>query len=186
LRKRIANVLVLAEDDEQVNLVRRYFGRLGKQNPRVFAPADGGRSGSGEAFVRANFAARVRDIQASLGRKTGAYLIVVVDADTETTKHRRDQLFDALESANVAPIMSDEPIALMIPKRNIETWIRALCGCPVNEMTDYSRPAVGSDEIKCAVLSLFNVTRPNAPPPDQTWPPSLTDSIPEWRKIERP
>lgn len=76
----------------------------------------------------------------------------------------------------------DELIVVLIPKRHVETWIQALLGNQVDEVTDYTRPTPTTKDIKHAAAELFAWTRPAATR-GATSPPSLTASLPEWRKI---
>jgi hypothetical protein len=92
------------------------------------------------------------------------------------------QLSDALKSAILTDRRDDEPIVVLIPKRHVETWIRALLGVNVDEATDYTRPTPTAKEIKDAASELYVCTRPSADP-GPTFPPSLTASLPEWQKI---
>jgi hypothetical protein len=109
-------------------------------------------------------------------------LVAIVDADNETTERRASQLSGALEAASMDGRSNDEPIVVLIPKRHVETWIRALLGNNVGETTDYKYPKPTSSEIRQAAEILHEWTRPDANP-GATSPPSLTDSLPEWRKI---
>ena len=59
---------------------------------------------------------------------------MIVDADLETTERRASQLSQALTAADMAQRGADEPIAVLIPKRHVETWIRALLGDQVDEL----------------------------------------------------
>jgi hypothetical protein len=71
---------------------------------------------------------------------------------------------------------------VLIPKRHVETWIRALLGDQVDEVTDYTQPTPTAKEIKDAAAALYTWTRPAASP-GPTSPASLTASIPKWQKI---
>jgi hypothetical protein len=180
---RIANKIILAEDPEQQNLVRRYLERCGHQAPfRLVALPAKASGGSGEKYVRDQYPAQVRACRSSLGRKAGALLVVIVDADTETTAHRATQLEVALRNTGEERRTDSEPIVVLIPKRHVETWIRALLGDPVNETTDYKNPKPTSQEIRQAAEALYPWTRPGADL-RPNFPPSLNDSRPEWRKI---
>ena len=106
----------------------------------------------------------------------------MVDADMETTQQRRSQLSDALVAAEMRERDNDEPIVVLIPKRHVETWIRALLDSPVDEDTDYKKPKPTPNEIRQAAETLHQWTRPGAAA-GPTSPPSLTASLPEWRKI---
>jgi hypothetical protein len=78
----------------------------------------------------------------------------------------------------------DELIIVLIPKRHVETWIRALLGDEVNEENDYKKPEPTPKEIAQAGGTLFAWTRRHASP-GATCPPSLTKSIREgeWQRI---
>jgi len=106
----------------------------------------------------------------------------MVDADVETTQQRAAQLSDALRAAGVEERGDEELIVVLIPRRHVETWIRALLGNQVDEVTDYTRPTPTAKDIKHAATELLEWTRPAAAP-GATSPPSLTASLPEWRKI---
>ncbi len=182
--ERIANKIVLAEDAEQQNLVRRYLQRCGHESRECrFVPLPArGPGGSGEKYVRDQYPQQVQACRSSLGRRATALLVVIVDADTESTRRRAAQLSDALRAAGMHEPRDDEPIVLLIPRRHVETWIRALLGDHVDEVTDYTRPTPTPKEIKDAATELRQWTR-SGPNPGPTSPPSLTASLPEWQKI---
>jgi len=121
--ERIANKIVLAEDAEQQNLVRRYLEKCGHnaRECRFVSPAAKGPGGSGEKCVRDQYPQQVQACRSSLGRRASALLIVIVDADTETTERRALQLSRALIAAGVEHRGADEPVVVLIPKRHVET-----------------------------------------------------------------
>ena len=121
--ERIANKIVLAEDAEQQNLVRRYLEKCGHNTRecRFVSPAAKGPGGSGEKYVRDQYPQQVQACRSSLGRRASALLIVIVDADTETTERRALQLSRALIAAGVEHRGADEPVVVLIPKRHVET-----------------------------------------------------------------
>jgi ABC-type transport system involved in cytochrome c biogenesis ATPase subunit len=141
-----------------------------------------GRPGSGEKYVRDQYPHQVQACRSSLGKRAAALLIVIIHADMETTQHRWLQLSDALESASLNDRRDDEPIVVLIPTRHVETWIRALLGGNVDEVTDYTRPTPTPKEIKDAASELYVWTHPSATP-GTTSPPPLTASLSEWQKI---
>ncbi len=181
---RIANKIVLAEDKEQQNLVRRYLERCGHDTRHLrFEPLPAKTSGgSGEKYVRDHYAEQVHACRSSRGKRASALLIVIIDADSQTTAWRASQLSNELEAADERALSDDEPIVVLIPKRHVETWIRALVGNAVDELTDYKKPVPTTAEIKNAAAKLYDCTRPSANLPAE-YPPSLTDSIPRWQKI---
>ena len=184
--ERIANKIILAEDTIQQNLVRRYLERCGHTGPFRLVPLPArGPGGSGEKYVRNQYPHQVQACRSSLGRRATALLIVIIDADMETTQRRSLQLSDALKTAGLNERRHGEPIVLLIPKRHVETWIRALLGNQVDEVTDYTKAPYLTpvpNDIKNAADELHQWTRPGTDP-GPTSPASLTASIPEWRKI---
>jgi len=183
LPERIANKIILAEDAMQQNLVRRYLERCGHRGPfRLIALPARSAGGSGEKYVREHYPHQVQACRSSLGRRASALLIVIVDADAETTARRAAQLAHALQAAQMNAPGKDEPIVVLIPRRHVETWIRALLGGQVDEVTDYTRPTPSANEIKDAASELYVWTRPGTEP-GPTSPPSSIASLPDWRKI---
>ena len=181
--ERIANKIILAEDAVRQNLVRRYLERCGHTPPfRLVALPARGPGGSGEKYVRDQYPQQVQACRSSLGRRATALLVVIVDADMENTQRRATQLGSALQAAGMHARGNDEPIVVLIPKRHVETWIRALLGNQVDEVADYTQPTPTAKEIKDAAAELHQWTRPGASAV-LTSPPSLTASLPEWQKI---
>lgn len=138
--------------------------------------------GSGEQFVRERYAAEVRAIRSQLSR-TRACLIAMIDADTGSVEDRRRQLERALDDADEASRNDGEPILVLIPRRNVETWILCLTGEIVDEMTNYRKdPRVDVARIQRAAEELFDWTRPNAVVPP-TCLTSLQACLSEFRRI---
>jgi len=165
------HIFVLVEDKEQQNLVRHFLTRSGLSTPR-FEPLPNG-SGSGEQYVRERLPSLLKKVRSSIGHSVSAIAIVMVDADTATVPARRAQLVSHVDD------LLD--LALLIPKRHVETWIGALTGHPVDEQTDYKRRFGDAPLIKQAATTLYEWTRPNFEVA-QSCPPSLVASIPEWQK----
>ena len=183
---------------EQQNLVFRYLERC---NPRIayrdcrLECAATKSGGSGEQFVRNRYPAEVKEHRRRLGKGASALLVVMLDADVEATQHRAKQLADALENARrdcppkeqhrYRPPGEKEPIVVLIPKRHVETWIRALLGKQADEDTDYTKAPYlppAPNDIRDAATALYGWTRPGTNP-CPTFPASLTASLPEWQKI---
>jgi hypothetical protein len=70
-------------------------------------------------------------------------LVTCLDADHHAVVDRHAQLDAAMEGER-GP---NERMAWLVPKRNIETWIRALNGEPTEEATDYKRR--GREPLPC-------------------------------------
>ena len=177
-----SQVIVLAEDGRHEGFVRRYLYRLGYSRHDIrFEPLPSGR-GCGEQWVRARYAAEVKEYRArSACAKTA--LVVAVDADTGDVNRRLFQLSDALIQAQLASRAGGELIAHLIPKRSIETWILCLNDRHVDEDTDYSQEAGIDRQIPSAAIAFFEWSRANVTPPGHCIP-SLRLAIPEVRRLE--
>jgi hypothetical protein len=179
---RIATIILLVEDVNQQNLLRRYLQRLGHSNRNIrVIPIPNGR-GSGEQHVREMYASEVRELRARLAR-TRSCLVAMIDADTGPTQARRLQLERALRDAEESPVEDGEPIVNLVAKRNVETWVLCLTGEAVDEEPDYRHhPGVTPASITRAALTLYQWTRQHATVP-AACVPSLRESLPEFHRI---
>ncbi len=84
--------------------------------------------------------------------------MVVVDADAKTVAERERELEQALRGVGEHAREPSEAIALLIPKRHIETWILCLLGNPVDEAEDCKRKP-DSEEVKPAALKFYEWSR---------------------------
>jgi hypothetical protein len=173
-------VYVLVEDQRQRQLIYRFLVKTGfKPHQMSFTLSPSGQ-GSAEQWVRENFArqagkCRARNARAATG------MIVMLDADMRTVQERLDALGDALACAGQQPIdRNRDPIARLIPKRNVETWILCL-GLQepqeqaFDEDNDYKQAKTGEEWSKLippAVDKLFEWTQPKA-----TLPVNLIGSL---------
>jgi hypothetical protein len=104
----------------------------------------------------------------------------MIDADTLTVLQRHEQLDRALEGTGLTRRQSDEKIALLVPKRNIETWIHYLRKEQVNEEQIY-RKLEKPGECKPFVKELAEAP-PNTPLVVEA-PPALKMAIDEMQII---
>lgn len=178
-----SQAIVLVEDERHKMLLYRYLLRRGLSRHDVrIKPAPTG-EGSAEQWVRASFATEVRAHRIRQARTTAA-LIVVIDADTHTLAARLAQLDQELGKAGIPAVRPDEPVARLVPKRNVETWILCLNGHHVNEVRDYKEEGHEWNElVSPAAEALFQWTRPNVHVP-QHCTESLTRGITELRRLE--
>jgi len=75
-----------------------------------------------------------------------------------------------------------DAIALLVPKRHIETWILCLTGAKVNETSDYSNLDGIQERIRLAAEHFFDWSRPGYKVTDRCIP-SLQRAFPEFRRI---
>lgn len=177
-----SQVVVLAEDQEHQLLVRRYLQRVDRhyKPPRVrLLPLT---SKCGSQYVREQFPIQVKECRRLLA-KASCLLVVITDADNLTTRRREQTLHEELKTSGQATVASNEPIAVFIPKWQVETWIKCLLGESVNESDKTTdRPPVKPPQIAEAAQTLFDWARPNAKV-SGTCVASLTSALPRWRML---
>ncbi len=165
-------------------LVRRYLRRV-KQAKDVnvqYQPLPGSRR-AGSQYVRLQFPRQVAACRSKLGKGTKCLLIVVVDADNLSALERRESLQEGLAQSGISTLKTEEPIVLLIPKWQIETWIKCLLGQSMEEDDrDSDRPPVDVGQIKAAAANLYDWSRPGAHA-GATCVPSLRAALPEWKRI---
>jgi len=96
-------------------------------------------------------------------------LVTAIDADENPVQHRYRQLNEELDSEDLERRGTDEEICILIPKRNIETWIYALFGNEVNEAEEYSK-LENEGDCQPAVAQLVEYLRDG-------WPDDLLPSL---------
>ena len=181
---RKASVIVLAEDVQMRSFIRRFLKGLNFDTTNKYRDADfPPGQGSGEQRVRELL---LRELVAYRGRVAKGYkgfhlLIVLTDADQLTVRERRRQLEEEIKTAGVGPLRPDEDVAILIPRRNIETWIYFLNSKAVDETSSYRKLMKPSD-CKEAVSRLVELYRSDRPLPDDL-PDSLRVGIEELRRV---
>lgn len=165
MAERIAEIIVLAEDARQGNLVYHYLVRKGHnwRSIRV-RPVPLGQ-GSGEQYVREHYAGEVKHYRNRRSRRRAA-LVVIIDADSRRVTDKERELAATLLAAGEDKRRSGEAIALLIPKRNIETWILCLLGDRVDETTDYKGRRDVDANIKPAAHAFCEWSKARYPVPD--------------------
>ena len=163
-RKGVRLVLV-CEDDEHWKFARHAFLRLGYHNRelRPFISPSG--RGAAEHWVRKRYALEVRaHRRKAASQKVG--LVVVIDADRETTEHRHHRLSSELADADLPKRSEDERIVIWIPRRHIETWVAYLLSNTVTEDEDWKRRMQGQDYRPPTRRFIELYQRPNDRPTD--------------------
>jgi hypothetical protein len=158
---RVSRVTVLAEDETHQSFAECYLKRLGYRQHQIFMERVPNGAGSGEKWVRDNYARTVKQCRRRSAKASTA-LIVVIDADDQEPARRQRQLEEQLEVAR----NEGERISHFIPKRNIETWILCLDGAQVNEVDDYSGGRGIEERISPAAETFYSWTRLNAAIPE--------------------
>lgn len=131
------DVVILAEDVRHRKLLHRYLIKRGytyhkirvcQWRPAFETPCI--------KFVKERYPNEVQALRSKAHRVTGA-LLVVVDADQLEVEARLGEMDDLLTAAGKHRRHEDEHIAIVVPRRNIETWMFYLAGNAVDEETDY-------------------------------------------------
>jgi hypothetical protein len=168
-------MVLLCEDDPQEQIVRRYLERCGLRTlPPTLRVRNASREvyGGNVGWVLREFPKEMEACRNRHAAHAKTLLIVVVDADQGTVADRRAQL----------EMKSSDPIVALIPKRHIETWIRAALGDAVNESDSYKNPAPTKAEIKSAADQIHGWAR-SVPAPGATCVDSLRESLPAFRTL---
>ena len=132
---RHADIIILCEDRAHDNFVR-YHLKKRRFNHRQLRTIPWGRLGSGQQFVLQKYASEVQTYRSKANHLSCA-LLTVIDADTQEVQRIHHRLEEQLQNANLENRKANERIAILVPKRNIETWIVYLQGTSVNEKKDY-------------------------------------------------
>lgn len=179
MAKRIAWLIVRAEDLNQVNFARRYLGQKGHHLREIRKPRRG--RGAAEQYVREKYADEVGEYRSRSSYESAA-LVVLVDADMRTVLERENELEAALANAGEDRRRPEEAIVLLIPKRHIETWILYLLGERVDEFADYRSRRDIPEKIKPAAQKFYEWARPDYQLPDHCVD-SLRRGLVEVRRI---
>ncbi len=173
------SVVLLCEDRQTNSFVRgflSYRGFHGREIKTIFSPP--GRQ-SGEQWVRTRYPEELKAIRA----RQQAFLLVIVDADTQSTAARRSQLDQACNQKGVPKRKSEDPVIIVVPRRNIETWFAYLKGEKVDETTAYPRLRKSRD---CRFLAreLYRMCHEERRLAEPS-PPSLKEACQEYQRLKR-
>ncbi|MEI8079071.1 MAG: hypothetical protein WCH61_05515 [bacterium] len=175
-----SSIILLCEDRMQASLVYAYLNKCDYKTDRCVirkvASEKGKSEGGNVGWVLEEFKKELHACRQRHRVVAETLLIVVIDADDFSVDDRRTHLKDK------TLFDATDPLVLLIPRRHIETWIRAATNQPVGEIEDCKRPALGKPEFRTAATTIHGWAR-NAPPPGPTCVPSLRSAFPEWRKI---
>ncbi|MDY6782314.1 MAG: hypothetical protein SW833_07150 [Cyanobacteriota bacterium] len=177
---RRVQIVILCEDRQQ-EVFARYFlkkrGFTGKIRVNCCPPG----SQSAEQYVRTQYPVEVKAYRQNKNR-VSIGLVVLIDADKETSKQHFKELEDALENDSQQNRQSDEAIAIFVPKRNIETWIDYLRDYKnVNEEDEYLKFTKNEASCKPDVGKLAERCRSQDLPKNA--PPSLKNACEELQRL---
>ena len=171
-------IVLLCEDAATDTFVRRFLRRRQfKARDITTLPIPHG-SQSGEQWVREKYPSELKAIRS----RQDAFLIVVIDADRYTTQSRRSQLDYECNAEQVPARKVEDPVIVIVPRRNIETWFAYLDGISVDEKKTYPRRTPTEQRSFADKLYRMCHEDQNLRPPV---PPSLAESCQEYRKLAR-
>ena len=172
-------IVLLCEDSQTDAFVRRFLKRRNFAGRDIETlPLPSGRQ-SGEQWVRERYPDELKAIRG----KQNAYLIVVTDADADSIAARRAQLNAECDEKQVPRRNDRDPVLVIVPRRNIETWLAYLGGKEVDETTTYPRL---KPERLCVTHAneLYRMCH-EAKRLDEGAPPSLREACEEYPRLRR-
>ena len=173
---RRVGIVLLCEDLQHAVFVRRFLKRRGLDTGQMRVEKCPG--GSAEQFVRERYPL---ELEALRGRHPKTVLIVVIDGDSKGVRRRRASLAEECRAANIKDRTAAEPVLVIVPTWNIETWLAYLAGDSVDETKgDYPRLSRESDcrpQVE-ALAAMCEQGQLRAPAPA-----SLQDACSEYERV---
>ena len=182
MTKRRVRIVLVCEDNQHESFVRRFLEKMGWEKREIIpikAPSAGG---SAEQYVRVMTPIELNKYRT---RHAATVLISVMDADNKSVEARIGEIEKECENQEVEPRGDEEAVAFIIPKRNIETWIKHLNGGQVNEEEVYTDNKGEKDLCKNAADKLAESCKTNEEAPPGKLP-SLEAACREYKKRIKP
>jgi len=177
MSSRRVKITLLCEDSQHEAFVRRFLKGMSWNTREIRVEKSPAATGSAEQWVRETFP-RELEIYRNRRHKAATGLIAVIDADTLDVQKRINEFKDECDSQKILFRTDNDAVALVVPKRNIESWIHFLNGQHVNEGDIYPKLRKES-ECKSAVDTLIRACKTTGLPQDTT--PSLRMACEEYR-----
>jgi hypothetical protein len=138
MSSRRVKLVLLCEDNQHEAFTRRFLKGMGWNTREIRVEKSPSAGGSAECWVRINF---TKELGIYRARKTKAAsaLVTMLDADKKTVQGRIMELESECQANHLEFRTNDEAVAVIVPKRNIETWIHYLKGNRVNEEDVYPK-----------------------------------------------
>lgn len=128
-------IILLCEDQQHENFARRFLGEHGWRQRQIRTVISPRGQGAAVGWVEKCYPLEVAKLRSA--PHVSRSLVVILDADRLSVAQRMNKLAAELKRAGQQPRGASENIALIIPKRNIETWITFLGGRVVDEDRNY-------------------------------------------------
>ena len=134
------DIALLCEDESHEQFIKKFLRRKGRSYRRVFPDGYKSRETGGVQPNNA-FVLERATIEIAAARKVPPKraLILVIDGDARGFASRQGEIAANLKAADMLPLNDTERIALIVPCRNIETWIHHFAGEVTDEKQVYSK-----------------------------------------------
>lgn len=170
-------VVLLCEDLQLATFIRRFLKQRGWQARDIREVIARSGQGSGEQCVRKQYP---KELNALRKRHSKTALIVGTDADEMSVADRIATLDTECQDQGIPKRETQDPVVMVVPKRNIETWFAYLRGESTNEDDTYRRYRNESDcRDDVRVLDEMCQSRKLRNPA----PPSLLAACDEYKKM---
>ena len=177
---RRVKIVLLCEDSQHEAFVRRFLKGMGWNTREIRVEKSPSAGGSAEQWVRENFPNEL-EVYRKRRQRAASALIAVTDADTVKVESRISGFEAACNSRQIAFRGADEAVAIVVPRRNIETWIHYLSGESVDERYDY--PKLQRERgCKLAADQLVKMCKSSGLPTHA--PPSLAAACDEYLRVK--
>ena len=177
------NVVLLCEDKQLAVFSREFLKKRRIKFDEVKRPF-AREGGSRKQWISQEYPRQLKAIR----QKSGAVLIVCTDADEQTVEQRIAALDEACKKADIELRKDHEPVVMVVPKWNIETWLSYLKGESFDEDNKDNRPSsrnTGHEkDCKVQVKKLFDMCYKNQALQEPA-PPSLKAACNEYRKVKQ-
>jgi hypothetical protein len=169
-------VVVICEDQKMGSLARRFLKkRYSYTTHDIRMEQSPGANGSGEQWVREKYCEEIKALSSRKARSQEVALVVMTDADSKSVEER---------IATLLPQPKDsDPVLMIVPKRNIETWLVYLSGSNVDESQNYKHNESAREVTEHHVNALDRMCR--SAPLREPAPPSLVRACSEMKKLPR-
>lgn len=182
MSKRRVRIVLLCEDSQHEAFLRRFLKGMGWNTREMRVEKSPSATGSAEQWVRERFS---KELEAYRQRqyKAASGLIAMIDADTKEVEDRINEFATACNYEQMAFRADDEAVAIVVPKRNIETWIHFLGEDQVDEQKTYAK-FDRERNCKLAVDNLVQLCKSTGL--EQNAPPALITACEEYKTRIRP
>lgn len=175
MSRRRPQIMILCEDKAHLHFLKGYFAHAGWRERQIISkeacpPA----AQSAEQWVHQRYGETMRTLRSRHGQGRNVVLLVMIDGDRHDPNERKRQLDqEFLRSPG-------DPVAIFVPKRNIQTWFAYLDGHYADEDTDYKHRYDKRAPHGQFGKRLFDRCASGETEP---LPPSLRDACAEWNRL---